>query len=407
VNPRQEHGRLRVSPSDFDAFLEGQARTGDPAERTSAALLRRDLRGRIERWAAGVAARVAQGGVDLEAVVPDELDQHLSSRAPRAISQRVLFLRREFARGRVPFVDPVVDPLRAHAYLALAIDSVHLAVSFELCPEASADVKNLQARLAYAPLLLELLTALEALPDEVAIGVLGVPRFPQANRASADDVRALLELSQRSRRSLWIGWSVHREEALAHADALDRDLSDVLASLAEVYRVVAWAPENDLIGATRRVDARRRRSSKVRAKEERERPRQKREERTTARKTRRQDGEDTRVRAAEPTSIRSPEPRVEAPLPPSRASLAAALRGARKGRSSRRDLAVVAGARVRVLTGAFAGKVGVVEALEPDGRARVRFGLLATTVEAKDLAPATGGRPMLASSHRGVGPKRD
>lgn len=395
--------RLSVSSSDFDAFLEGPAGAADASERASAARRRRDLRARIEAWSLDVVASLAERGVELEAVVPDELDQHLSSRAPRAIAQRVLFLRREFARTRVPFVDPVVDPLRAHAYLALAIDSVHIAASFEICPEATADVKNLQARLAYAPLLLELLSALEALPDEVAIGVLGVPRFPRANRATADDVRNLLELSQRSRRSLWIGWSVHREEALASAPWLDDELVGVLLALAEIYRLVAWSPETDLIGGARRVEQRRR-AAKARAKDEREPKREKREDRATARKTRRQDGEDRRVRrGAEPTSLRGAEIPAPREAPPSRAALAATMRGARKGRSPKKAFEITSGVRVRVLSGAFAGKVGVVESLEEDGRVRVRFGLLATVVEKAEVAPAAGGRPMLSSSHRGPG----
>ena len=46
--------------------------------------------------------------------------------------------------------------LRSHAYLALTIDSVHVAVSLEICPEAEADVKNTRARIADPTALLEL-----------------------------------------------------------------------------------------------------------------------------------------------------------------------------------------------------------------------------------------------------------
>jgi hypothetical protein len=56
---------------------------------------------------------------------------------------------------------------------------------------------------------------------------------------------------------------------------------------------------------------------------------------------------------------------------------------------------------VRVLAGPFADKIGVVQELDGKGRARVRLGLLAATLDLQDLA-ATGdaSRPMLASSHR-------
>jgi transcription antitermination factor NusG len=59
------------------------------------------------------------------------------------------------------------------------------------------------------------------------------------------------------------------------------------------------------------------------------------------------------------------------------------------------------GARVRVLAGPFAGKVGVVKEVDGKGGAHVMLGLLATRIELKDLsASATGRRPTLSSSHR-------
>ena len=93
---------------------------------------------------------------------------------------------------------------------------MHVAVSLEVCPEAEADVKNARARIADPPGLIELTSLLESMPDQFAIGVMGVPSFPRAQLATADDIRALLDDSQRNRRPLWIGWSVKREVALAH-----------------------------------------------------------------------------------------------------------------------------------------------------------------------------------------------
>ena len=65
-----------------------------------------------------------------------------------------------------------------------------------------------------------------------------------------EDIRALLDDSQRNRRPLWMGWSVKREVALAHVDEIDELLADALVALAHVYKLVAWAPDNDLIAAT-------------------------------------------------------------------------------------------------------------------------------------------------------------
>jgi hypothetical protein len=60
------------------------------------------------------------------------------------------------------------------------------------------------------------------------------------------------------------------------------------------------------------------------------------------------------------------------------------------------------GARVRVLEGPFAGKVGVVQDLDGKGGARVMLGLLAVRLAVKDLVTLLEGRarPLLSSSHR-------
>src|SRR5690606_36736938 len=119
---------------------------------------RRALRERIAAWAQRAVLRLSQLGSSVEVVVPDEVEQHMSSRSPRAIAQRVILVRDAYARGFVPRPPAEVDPLRAHAYLALTIDSVHVEVSLEICPEADADVKNLRARISDPTLLLELMS---------------------------------------------------------------------------------------------------------------------------------------------------------------------------------------------------------------------------------------------------------
>ncbi|HEY8079487.1 MAG TPA: hypothetical protein VIF62_35395, partial [Labilithrix sp.] len=258
-----DDGSLRLSSADFDAFLEPvqSGRAGPSHARPTGTAQRRALRERIEAWTRGVAKRLEKLGIAAEVVVPDEVEQHLSSRAPRLIAQRVLFVRNAFARASVPRTEPELDPLRSHAYLALGIDSVHVEVSLEIGPEAETDVKNLRARIADPMRLLELTTLFETLPDEFAIGVIGVPHFPRAQAATADDVRALLDDSQRNRRPLWIGWSVKREVALAHSTELDEQLADALVALAHVYKLVAWAPDNDLASMGRRAGFRMRGSA--------------------------------------------------------------------------------------------------------------------------------------------------
>ncbi len=60
------------------------------------------------------------------------------------------------------------------------------------------------------------------------------------------------------------------------------------------------------------------------------------------------------------------------------------------------------GARVRVLSGPFADKIGVLGDLDGRGGARVLLGLLSTRIEVTDLALVIEGRerPAIQSSHR-------
>ncbi len=426
-------GALRLSGADFDAFLEPTLPPARPGQavRPVPAAQRRVLRERIEVWARGIVPRLEQLGLAIEVVVPDEVEQHLSSRAPRAIAQRVIFVRDAFGRSGVPRTEPDVDPLRAHAYLALTIDSVHVEVALEICPEAEADVKNLRARLGDPTRLLELTTLFETLPLEFAIGVIGVPSFPRAETANADDVRALLDDSQRNRRPLWVGWSVNREVALAHASDLDEQLADALVVLAHAYKLIAWAPDNDLIVAGRRGAWR---AGRARNEERRERGREERRKRRNVRKkpvriegTRREREDARRLLTVAEREGAAPASRVgkagedaaqsdasertrgEGPggrsVPARRPMLQTMMRarGARPALSTEVDpkLPIEKGTRVRVLAGPFANKVGIVQELDSKGRARVRLGLLAATLDLKDIVASTEGtRPMLASSHR-------
>lgn len=445
IVPVLPSGALRLTSADFDAFLEPTTavpRAGAAAASSvsrshgglgsshGAAAQRRALRERIEAWARALSPRLTELALALEVVVPDEVEQHLSSGAPRAIAQRVLFVRDAYGRSFVPRLERELDPLRSHAYLALTIDSVHVAVSLEVCPEAEADVKNARARIADPTSLLELTSLLESMPDEFAVGVIGVPSFPRAQSATAEDIRALLDDSQRNRRPLWMGWSVKREVALAHAAELDDLLADALVALAHVYKLVAWAPDNDLIAATRRGAWR---AGRARADELRERGREERRaHRKGARKGplrkegSRREREDVRRilsgidrEAGGPTARRADdtrEPEAEcarggAPakpegvrlVPSRRPILPTSLRarGATSGSDLDLSVAVEKGMRVRVLAGPFANRVGIVQEIDIRNRARVRLGLLVATLDMKDLAAsAEPARPMLTSSHR-------
>ena len=97
------------------------------------------------------------------------------------------------------------------------------------------------------------------------------------------------------------------------------------------------------------------------------------------------------------------EPGVARMVPPRRPILPTSLRarGAPAGGDINPSLPVEKGAKVRVLAGPFANRLGMVQEIDPRNRARVRLGLLVATIDMKDLAVSSdGSRPMLASSHR-------
>ena len=66
------------------------------------------------------------------------------------------------------------------------------------------------------------------------------------------------------------------------------------------------------------------------------------------------------------------------------------------------------GARVRIVDGPFAGKVGVVQGVDAKGGARVMLGLLVVRFEVRHLTLHAEGRarPVLGSSHRKPGAAR-
>lgn len=190
----------------------------------------------------------------------------------------------------------------------------------------------------------ELASSLDAFPDQFSLGALASDARIDVRAATAKDVRDLLEGDG----GLWIGWCVPREVALAHSALVGEQLGDVLIALAQVFAqvvaptTVAFSREG--LGARRSGGKRQ------------------------AAKTKR------------------------APLASARpAATAAEARPAFER-----------GTKVRVLSGPFSGKTGVVQELDGRGAAKVMLGLLATRLAVKDLTLSDEGksRPVLSSSHR-------
>jgi transcription antitermination factor NusG len=114
-------------------------------------------------------------------------------------------------------------------------------------------------------------------------------------------------------------------------------------------------------------------------------------------------------RSPEPPTSRSKRPPADA-APRTRARSAEATRRPRVEREPAPAEAspFERGARVSVLKGAFAGRIGVVQELDGKGGARVMLGLLAVRLDVKNLVSVADGRgrPRLSSSHRKPVPAR-
>lgn len=447
------HAPLHLSASDFDAYAPEKA-TSNAYSRP-----RLELKQRALSWARGVTTRLAELGIDVDVHGSDE---HPTLRNKKRVDcQWVFFWRNTAAREELERLldagrsisDAIDDPspYNRHAFLALRIDSHGVEVCFAVHPEAKVDVDNLRARLgasveggggAPTELASELTTALRALPEEFAVGV-GATRIA-ASAATPEAIEAMLERAAEGQVPLWIGWSVPREVALEHDEIVGEQLEDAIIALAPIYGLVAWSRKNDHIALDRRLETieqeRAKTHAEVEAQTEKWRAEQAAQrERGQAEARARGEGEGNRAastgfahggrpthggarrpsldtlfkpnhkgdgerehRKARPAEAKTP------PAPPVERAPSQPAAAPRKPAPAAATVVVMSpatmekGARVRVLRGPFADKIGTVAELDGRGGARVLLGLLSTRIEASDLEVVPEGRerPAIQSSHR-------
>jgi hypothetical protein len=307
--------------------------------------------------------------------------------------------------------------------LTLALDAgSHVEVALQLPPQ---DLPALRARLADAERALELTTVIEALPEQFKTGAAGEGGGVPASGASADQLRALLERVEREQQTLWLGWRVSRVAALTHAALLDELLEDALVALGGLLALVAWTPASlgdARLGPPNRRDRSRhdgepgagkrgngshgngatardkgRPRARARNQHEGDPESEPETEPATERESRKKSG--TKDEALPSKLPRATNPRIA--LRPGFRPRFLATRGSHESAVDPRA-PIDKGARVRVLEGPFAGKVGVVQECDGRGGVRVMLGPLAVRLDLKDVVPCAEGRvrPRLSSSHR-------
>jgi hypothetical protein len=411
---------LLLAAADFDAYL--------PERGASKAYSRPrlELKQRALAWARALHPRLVALGleVDLEAS-----DEHPGPRnAQRVDAQHVVFTRaiaereeldRLAGRALGDALEAPVPPL-GHAWLGLSLDAAGVEVGLVLPPDAFADVGTLRARVVGTEP--DVLAALSALPHEVAV-VVGEERVP-AHDVTHERLSALGDRAASERAPLAFAWRVGRDVALAHADVLAEELEGALCALGPLHRLVTWRRDDDLLGLGARLASLEDELARAHA------------ERAAAHERWLAERKDEHARLAEIARARraaaagAPHratlatlfgpPRAKKPAP-SRAGHAPA-HGVHPPAHGAHETPVAApvassaaghhhapgplekGARVRVLAGAFAGRVGVVSDLDGRGGARVLLGLLSARIELADLEPVVEGRgrPALHTSHTKV-----
>ena len=387
------------SASEFDAYA--------PPRASSNAFNRPRLEAREKAMALG---RVMQADATALAL-PLELrasDEHPSLWNKRSVTAQWLFLWRDAAARRAleallddgrslqaTLTDPT--PFFRHAFLALHIDHDGVEVSLRVHGDAWVDARNLRARCASVEGRAELVAAIRQLPEDFVLGVSDAARVPVRDVTDATLDGAIAAWLQPNQ--WWsVGWPLSRSVVLDQAGALEEPILAAFRALVPIYRLVAWSRDNDLIA----VD-----SALAQAQVERAAHALEAAARDSAWQTqhdaeivRRRDlaATETRERLA---SMDRPRPAFTRPAPTPMVDARPAPRAAPAPVVVARptppappkivlpvqvnpEAALLAGVRVQVKSGPFAGKVGAI--VERDVRgAKVSFGLLSARVNLSDL----------------------
>jgi hypothetical protein len=350
------------------------------------------------------------------------------------------------------------SPYYRHAFLALRLDSEKIEVSAQVHPDAWVDFESFRSRLAQdaAQAIVE---AIASLPEQFRFGISGREVEP-AGTVTVEALQHIVQRVQEESAAVWIGWTIPRDVAIEHAEILDEQLEDALAALGPVYQRLAWRQDDDPAGLKDALDKMRadlaesaanRAQLERKTEEENARARLQQTEMSRERTKERVDYDANRARPTlanlfkpasgapeSPPRTRQPqeaqeaaheEPKAPQGAPPPPAAMPhGEPRGRRPAPTKPREAgfkpaqqqvsrprrpqpaaptyvtggSVDKGAQVRVLSGPFVGKVGILGELDGRGGARVLLGLLSTRllVEQLEAVVEAKDRPSLQSSHR-------
>jgi len=430
---------LELNEGDFDAYLPERASSN------AFSRPRLEFKQRALGWAKSVADRLHSIGIPVDMEASDE---HPSVRNNHRVDEQWIIFWRPAEQRQ--YLDPLLDqhagiaqslrnasPWFRHAFLALRLDSEHVEVCACLHPDAWIDLQAFHAKLNDDDRAQSIIDTILALPEEFQFGVSGQSPLPIAS-ASIPALRELAQSLDEHRAALWFGWWISRATALQHAQLLGEQLEDALIALGPLYQILAWQQQDDVSELGRSLEAmhiQRSQAAAQRAEAERmqqqesERLRQVRIEQSREITRERVEYDSNRSRPTLATLFKSTSstaatppspatPRTATPTPPAAIPHNRPVPRAReftpKPKTADRppppqpQPAFTAGgtldkgAQVRVLSGPFVGKIGIVAELDTRGNARVMLGLLSTRLLAEQLEAVVDSneRPSLQSCHR-------
>ncbi|MBI5531976.1 MAG: hypothetical protein HY898_04625 [Deltaproteobacteria bacterium] len=424
---------LGLTETDFDAYLPERASSN------AFSRPRLEFKQRALSWVRTVVSRLQD--IDI-AVDVHGSDEHPSVWNGHRVDCQWVFLWRDpdtradldaLLDQRRGIAEALNDPspFFRHAFLALRIDHESVEVCVQLHPNAWVDFETLRARLSDEPRARQVVEAIQDMPEQFSLGADRSSLVACSSIARASMLELLSQCAT-SASALWIGWRVPRAVAIEHTELLDEQLADALIALAPVYQQIAWSHGDDPAHIADKLAEMRedlsRAAAEHAARTERDRAEADRQRRETTEKSRERTRERVDYGAARPrptlgnlfkpdSAAAAPKPQrpVSSPRPPSGSQRVPLRHPAEEPRRPPAPRAVPRqpehpdhaepiekGSKVKVLSGAFAGKVGVVNELDARGGARILLGLLSTRVALEDLAVVTDqrDRPALQTSHR-------
>jgi hypothetical protein len=139
-------------------------------------------------------------------------------------------------------------PDRVGGGLVFRIDGDAASIGLEVGARAASEAR---AELALGTRAEALANALEALPEQFALGLAGSEVRIAAASATVQDVRDLLLYADQRECAFWLGWRVPKDVAIEHRALLDEQLEDAVVVLAGIAPLLAVRPRTAAVNGKR------------------------------------------------------------------------------------------------------------------------------------------------------------